>query len=197
MYTIIFKHWRLILVWALLVAVLSGGASWLFPKQYSAQSRVIIISRDKNGVDPYTQAKSAQQIGENLAQIMKTTDFYAKVTESAPEIFTDQKWKNLSDRDLRKKWQKDVIGEMAYGTSLLKIIGYGESPDKAIALSKAVSAAVVANGWQYVGGDVAIKEVDSPLATRLPARPNILLNTAVGLAVGALLAALWVVRSKR
>ncbi len=194
---LILKHSRLILLWALLIAVLSGGVSWLFPKQYSAESRVIIISRDKNGVDPYTQAKSAQQIGENLSQVMKTTDFYAKVGESAPEIFSESNWKSLSIREQRKKWEKDIHGEMAYGTSLLKITGYGASQVKAAALSKAVTQTVVTHGWEYVGGDVAIKEVDSALVSRLPARPNLILNIAVGFAVGGLLAALWVVRSKK
>ncbi len=197
MYSLVFRHWRLIFLWAFLIAILSGAASWLFPKQYSAASRVIIISRDKNGVDPYTQAKSAQQIGENLSQVMKTTDFFAKVAEVSPDVFNQSDWSSLTERDERKKWEKDVQGEMVYGTSLLKITGYAETQQKALVLSRAVTAAVVAHGWEYVGGDVAIKEVDSALVSRLPARPNLLLNITVGFGVGALLAALWIARYKK
>jgi capsular polysaccharide biosynthesis protein len=194
MWHVVLKHWKLVFLWAFLIAFVSGGVSWLFPKQYSAESRVIIISRDKSGIDPYTQAKAAERIGEGLSQVMKTTDFYNKVGESAPEIFSQAEWQRLNDRDQRKKWQKDVQGEMVYGTSLLKIVSYGSVQEKALALSQAVSKTLVAHGWEYVGGEVAIKEVDSALVSRLPARPNFLINMGVGFVVGGLLAALWVTR---
>ena len=86
MFHLFFKHSKIIFGWGLLVALLSLGVSLLLPHYYSAESRVIIISRDRSGIDPYTQAKSAERIGENLAQVMGTTDFYAKVVEETPVV---------------------------------------------------------------------------------------------------------------
>ena len=169
----------------------------LLPKQYSAQSQVLIISRDRSGVDPYTQAKSAERIGENLAQVMKTTDFYSKVMSSQSYSFDKEVWNNLNDRKKRKKWVKDVIGSMVYGTGLMNVRVYSTSQTDAVNLSNAVIQTVASQGWEYLGGDVAIKVVSSPLVSRWPSRPNILANLAAGFILGGLIASLWVVRYKK
>jgi capsular polysaccharide biosynthesis protein len=194
---LLFKHSRTIIGWGIVVAALSVAVSLVFPWQYSAVSRVIIISRDKTGVDPYTQAKAAERVGQDLAQIMKTTDFYTKVVAENAAVFDTAVWKNLDDRAQRKKWQKDVQAQMVYGASLLEVTAYALGQDNALALSNAVTKTLVAHGWEYSGGDVAIKQVDSALVSRLPARPNIIVNAAIGLLVGGFLAALWIVRYKR
>src|SRR3989339_1530008 len=110
------KHIKLVVVWAIFFSILAGGISFLLPKKYSADSQVLIISRDRTGVDPYTQAKSTERIGENLAQVMKTGDFYKKVMDSTSYSFDRAKWTKLDDRAQRKKWNKDVLSSVVYGT---------------------------------------------------------------------------------
>jgi len=197
MISIILKHWKMIFFWGLFFASVSIGASILFPRQYSADSQILIITRDRYGVDPYTQAKAAERVGENLAQIMKTADFYNKVMDSA-HTFDKDSWKNISTERLRRKnWQKDVLANVVYGTSLMKITVYRDTPQEAIALSNAVTQTITARGWEYVGGDVVIKVVGDPLASRWYARPNFVMNGVFGFLVGAFLAALWVIRYKK
>lgn len=197
MFNLLEKHAKLILAWGLVFAVLSSAASLFFPKQYLATSQVLIISRDRAGVDPYTQARSAERIGANLAQVMKTTDFYNKVINSNAFSFDRDEWKNLNDRDQRKKWAKDVRAAMVYGASLMNINVYSYSRGEAINLSNAITQTLAAQGWEYLGGDVAIKAISSPLASRWFARPNIFINSAVGLLVGILISSLWVLRYKQ
>ena len=191
------KHSKLILMWGLVFAVLSVAVSLLFPKQYLATSQVLIISRDRAGVDPYTQARSAERIGSNLAQVMKTTDFYNKVMSSNAYQFDRAPWQNLNDRDQRKKWAKDVQANMVYGASLMSISAYGSTQEEAVNLSNAITQTLAAQGWEYLGGDVAIKVVSNPLASRWIGRPNFLINAVVGLLVGVLISGLWVLRYKR
>lgn len=197
MFHLLLKHAKLITGWSLVLAVLSVGISLLFPKQYSATSQVLIISRDKTGVDPYTQARSAERIGVNLAQIMKTTDFFNKTLNSPAVSFNKDAWKTLPDRQQRKKWAKDVQATMIYGTGLMRIKVYAGSKEEAVNLSGAVTQTVSAQGWEYLGGDVAIKMVSTPLAAKWPARPNLPINSAVGLLAGFFLSSLWVVRRKK
>ena len=197
MFHILAKHARLIFAWGLIFAVLSGAVSFLFPKQYMASSQVLIISRDKTGVDPYTQSKAAESIGSNLAQVMKTTDFYNKVMSSNISPFDREPWKNLTDRQQRKKWAKDVQAGMIYGSCLMSIKVYRYSQTEAINLSSAITQTLAAQGWEYLGGDVAIKTVSNPLASAWFARPNILINFAVGLFIGCLISSLWVLRYKQ
>lgn len=194
---VLLKNSRLIFIWGMIFALLAGGVSLLFPKQYSAESQVLVISRDRSGVDPYTQVKSAERIGENMAQVMGTTDFYGKVMELTSVPFNKEYWQGLADRDQRKQWKKDVQASVVYGTGLLNITVYGNTSDEAKNFSDAVTQTLVARGWEYIGGDVALKTVNNPLVSRWPARPNIILNVGIGFAAGVLLAALWVVRYKK
>lgn len=196
MLSVIARHLKLLSVWGLVVAVIAIGISLLFPLQYSAVSQVLIISRNQNGVDPYTQSKAAERIGENLSEVMQTSDFFGKVLESAVSFDKDS-WKKLTERDARKKWQKDVKPESVYGTSLLKITVYGPTQGEAVNLSNAVSQTVASRGWEYVGGDVVLKQVDNPLVSRFPARPNIIVNAIAGFFIGAFLAGLWLVWYKK
>lgn len=191
------KHLKLIVVWGFIFAILSIVVSLFFPKQYLATSQALIISRDKTGVDPYTQARSAGLIGTSLAQVMNTTDFYNKVMNSNVSPFDRQPWQNLTDRQQRKKWSKDVQATMVYGGSMMKIDVYSYSQAEAVNLSNAITQTLAAQGWEYLGGDVAIKVVSNPLASRWIARPNFLINAAVGLLVGMLISGLWVLRYKQ
>ncbi len=193
----IFKHWKLVFFWGIFFAALSVGVSLLLPRQYSAESQILIITRDRYGVDPYTQAKAAERVGENLAQIMKTADFYNKVMESELDFDRDY-WKNMQTERLRRKnWQKNVQANVVYGTSLMKITAYSSSAKEVAKLSKAVTQTITNRGWEYVGGDVVIKVVGDSLASRWYARPNFVMNGLFGFLVGAFLAALWTIRYKK
>ncbi|MBU0545951.1 hypothetical protein KKA13_01720 [Patescibacteria group bacterium] len=164
---------------------------------YSAESQVLLISRSIAGVDPYTQAKAAERIGENLVQVMNTVDFYNKVMESNTVDFDRARWQNTSERNRRKQWQKDVVGEVVYGTSLLKLTAYARTQSDAQNFSQAITDTLVSRGWEYVGGDVTIKIVSTPLVSRLPARPNYVINAIAGFALGVLLSAWYVSRHKK
>lgn len=197
MWPIIQKHIKLIIVWGFIFAVLSVLVSLLFPKYFSAESQVLIISRDRSGVDPYTQAKAAERTGENLASVMQTSDFYDKVMETADAKFDKAGWTALTERARRKAWAKNVRAEMLYGTSLLKITAYAPTKDSALAFSDAVVKTIAARGWEYVGGDVTIKIVSAPYASNWPARPNLAVNGMAGFILGMIFSAWWAVKYRR
>ncbi len=196
MFEILQRNFKLIFTWGILVAVLSAGISLLFPWKYSAESQVLIISRDRSGVDPYTQSKSAERIGDNLTQVMQTADFMQKVLDTPNAAFDKSRWQNLTDRKMRKQWQQDVVGQMQYGSSLMNITVYS-TKDDVLALANTVTDAVVTHGWEYVGGDVALKTVSSPLVSRFIAKPNIILNVILGFLAGIILSAAWVIKYQR
>ncbi len=197
MLSLLFKHAKLIFIWGVVFALAVGGLSLLVPHAYSADSQILIISRDKSGLDPFSQTKLAERIGENLSGIVQTEDFFNKVMEQAGTSFDKSRWTNLDERTLRKYWQRDVQGQMVYGTSLLRITVYGPTKAEAENLSGAVTQTLVSRAWEYIGGDVSLKVVNSPLVSRFIARPNLPVNTAVGFVLGMCLAAMWVVRYKR
>ncbi len=190
------KKIKLIFSWAIILAGAVALITIFLPKQYNAQSQILIIARGSSGVDPYTQAKSAETVGENLTQIINTTDFYDKVINSS-ETFNKDRWKNLTDRKRRKQWQKDVRASVVYGTGLLNINTYASSKEEAVKLSKTIANSVAVYGWEYVGGNVVLKVVTQPLEPRFTARPNFVLNVSIGFIFGGLLAILWLVKYKK
>lgn len=190
------RHFKFIILWGMIIAILALVVSLILPKYYSADSDVLIMTRASGGVDPYTQAKSAERIGENLAQVLPTTDFYKKVMSQLDLEFDKNVWEDLTDRKQRKKWARDVRAGVKYGTNMMHITTYARTKIEAVNLSNAVVATVIKSGWEYVGNEVVVKPVNDPLVSFLPARPNMILNMILGFVLGILLSTLWVVKSK-
>jgi len=193
---IILKNFKFLFFWGIIFALLSLVTSLFLPVHYSAESQILIISRDRSGVDPYTQAKSAERVGENLAQVMKTTDFYNKVMDSKYS-FDKASWKKLTERNQRKQWDKNVRASVLYGTGLMDIKAYSHNKQDALNLSNATAQTLATRGWEYIGGDVAIKVVSPPLVSSWPARPNFVINIIVGFVVGLFLSGMWIVKYKK
>ena len=197
MFSLLAKQYKLFFLWGLVVAVVAGAVSFLLPISYSAETQVLIISHDGGASDPYTQAKSAERIGESLVAVIPTDDFYEKVMQASNVIFDRDRWNNYDARTRRKRWEKDVQGQVQYGTSLVKLTVYSTSQADALSLSNAVAETLASRGQEYVGGDISIKTVNSPLLVPLQTRPNIILNAILGFVCGMVLAAIWLVRYSR
>ncbi len=192
--TLLKKGWRPIVLAGIVFAVLSAIVSALLPLEYRAEADVLVISKSRYGVDPYTIVKSAERVGENLAEVMKTDDFYDKVLESQAESLDVSRFENIPDQTRRRRWRQAVKAEVAYGTSVLQIQAYNEDPGAATALAAAVADTLASRGWEYVGGDVDIRVVNRPAVSRYPVRPNIIMNILGGFIIGILLMGLLVLR---
>ncbi|MBU1896036.1 hypothetical protein KJ641_04170 [Patescibacteria group bacterium] len=192
-----FKRWKILVLVGILVAILSSAVSLLFPIEYRADTEVLIISRQQYGVDPYTVAKSAERIAESLSQAIKTDDFYQRVLESSDQSIDTSRFTNVEERIKRKRWQKAVEAKAVFGTSLMTISAYHKDPNQAAILAKAVSDTIVLHGSSYVGTLINIKVVNTPVVSRWPARPNILLNAFLGFLIGILIMGVAVVKKGR
>ena len=178
----------------LLVSALAVIVTFLFPLQYRADAQVLIISKSRYGVDPYTIVKSAERVGENIAQVMRTNDFYNKVKSQEGYYVDWTYFEKHNERQKRKLWQKTLNGSVVFGTGVLNVNAYHTDPRQARQLAGAAADTLVSKGWQYVGGDVTMSIVNEPVVTRLPVRPNLLVNAIVGFLVGVLLMGFAVVR---
>ncbi|MFA7314433.1 MAG: Wzz/FepE/Etk N-terminal domain-containing protein [Candidatus Magasanikbacteria bacterium] len=188
------RRFKLIFLVGFLVALLSVGLTFIFPLEYRADAQVLIISKSNNGIDPYTLVRSAERVGDNVIQVMKTDDFYQKVKAQKNYDIDWTFFENKGEREKRKLWQKTLVPSVVYGTGVLNISTFSTNSDNAVKLAAASADALVSQGWQYVGGDVTMKVVNNPIATRWPVRPNIALNALLGFIVGTLFMGLLVVR---
>lgn len=181
----------------LIVAAVCVGASFLLPLEYRADAQVLIISRSRFGVDPYTVVKSAERIGENIVQVVKTNDFYSKVMTQPNTTIDRSRFENIPERTKRKRWQKAVSASVVYGTGILNVNAYSTDPKQALSLAGAAAAALVGSAPEYVGGDVAIKIVNEPVVSRFPVRPNLPMNAVFGFGAGALLSFVLLLRKQQ
>jgi capsular polysaccharide biosynthesis protein len=185
-------------LWGILAALFATSVSLLFPLEYRADAAVYIISKSRYGVDPYTVVKSAEQVGQNITQVMKTQDFFDKVMATVPTNFDKTQFQNVTDRVRAKRWQKAVDGTVVFGTGVLNVSAYNRDPAQAKILASTLVDTLVQKGYEYIGGDVTIKQVNKAIVTRFPVRPNIIINAALGFFIGIFISgAVIFSRSKR
>lgn len=191
------SFWKLILFAGIVAALVVCAATLLFPRQYRADAQVLIISQSRYGVDPYTAAKSAERVGENLIQVMKTNDFYQKVITQSGRQLDLSEFDELSERAKRKLWQKTLDASVVYGSSVLNVSIYNTKKEQAKEWAGAVVDTLSSKGWEYVGGDVIIKTVNDPVVTNFKVRPNLLLNAFLGFVVGVLVMGVMVLKKEK
>lgn len=190
------RRFGTLLMSGVIVAALFVGVSFFLPLEYRADAQVLIISRSRFGVDPYTVVKSAERIGENIVQVVKTNDFYTKVMTQPNTTIDRSTFENVPERTKRRRWQKAVSASVIYGTGILNVNAYSTDPKQALSLAGAAAAALVGSAPEYVGGDVAIKIVNEPVVSRFPVRPNLPMNAAFGFGAGVLLAFILLLRKQ-
>lgn len=184
LWQILKKHWRLIFSAGLAVAVVAVLISIVFPLEYRADAQVLVIFKSRYGVDPYTASKTAERVGEDLSQIVKTNHFFNKVMEQSGYNLDKSRFENMTEIAKRKRWQKTIDVSVVYGTGVLNVSAYSPDKDQSVQLANATINALVNSGWEYTGSEVEIKIVNEPIATRWPARPNLPVNAILGFCIG-------------
>lgn len=191
------KRAKVIGIAGLLVGLIALLVSLLMPLEYRADAQVLIISQSRYGVDPYTVVRSAERVGENIAQVMETDDFYQKVVSQSSFGLDTRRFENVPERTKRKRWIKAIDGSVVFGTGVMNVSAYHKDKNQARAFATAASRALVEKGWEYIGGDVTIKIVNNAVASKWPVRPNLLLNTLLGFLVGVLVMGAAIVGRKK
>jgi capsular polysaccharide biosynthesis protein len=190
------KKSKFLLLVGVVVGVAVGLISLLLPLQYRADAQILLISQSRYGVDPYTATKSAERIGENLAQLVETSDFFNKVFAQGDVVLDQSRYQGISEQKRRDRWQRDVDAGVVYGTSVLSLSAYHTSAAEAERLVGALANAMVVHGQTYVGGDVQMRIVNQPVVTNYPVRPNIMVHIVLGMLAGMFLAATLVLRKR-
>jgi capsular polysaccharide biosynthesis protein len=154
------------------------------PLRYGATARLLVIQRSTLGLDPYTAVKSAERIADNLSLVMYTQDFFNKILKQDASI--DQTKFPSEPRKRYKAWQKTIRTSLVTGSGLLSVTALSTDQAEAVKLAQAVAGVLTVSGKEYVGGDLEVKLVDSPLASTYPIAPNIPLSLVLGLWIGLL-----------
>ena len=186
-------HRKKIMLGAAIGLVIFLVVSVFFPWEYSATTRLLVIPSTSLGVDPYTAIKSAERISENLSQVVHTSSFLDRVVKTQPQFnFDPTTFTNLTESQRRTAWNNAVITEVVPGTGFFNIKVYNKDKDQAVNWSSAISYVLSTQGFEYTSSNVQIKIVDTPLASRFITRPNFLMLGLLGVIVGGLVGAAYI-----
>lgn len=187
------RHYRIVAIFTAVGLLASAIAVFSQPLRYGASVRTLIIQRSTYDLDPYTAIKSAERIADNLAQVVHTDDFFLKVLKQ--DVSIDQNRFPTDPNQRRKTWQKTVRTSLVSGTGLLTVTALSEDKGEAVKIAQGVADVLSVSGKEYIGGDLDVKIVDTPLATQYPISPNIPLGLGLGLAIGLLIGMFYVIWS--
>lgn len=188
--TLFLKRWNIVFAFALIGAVLGLVGSLVQPLQYSSTLSLLIVPKNVSTVDPYTALRSIDRIADSLSQVVYTSTFFDKVMAHNAAI--DQSQFSADEIKKRKGWRKIIAVSVNRGTGLMRLTAYHVKATQARTLVESVSDVMIAEGWQYVGGDLEIKLVDAPLESRFPVRPYIPFMVFGGALAGMLFGSLYV-----
>ena len=176
---------------ALVFAVISLLISALFPLQYKAETQLLVLPKHTTA-DPYVSLKSAERTGDTLTHIITTDSFFRSVEQKKATFSLDTaQFEEISEQKKRKRWKKLVSGKVVYGTAIIQLHTYHKDKGQAVAYGKVVSAVLAKEAQNYTGTPVNIKEISTPIVSRFPVRPNLLLNALFGALIGGLGMAVW------
>lgn len=184
------KHWKIVFGFMLIGAILGLIGSLVQPLKYSSTVSLLIVPKNVSTVDPYTALRSIDRIADSLSQVVYTSTFFDKVMARNTAI--DQSQFSADELKKRKKWRTTVAASVNRGTGLMKLTAYHVQAAQARTLVESVAEVLMAEGWQYVGGDLEIKLVDAPLESRFPVHPYIPGMIVGGTIAGALFGTLYV-----
>lgn len=190
--SLVTTHWRTITLFGATAAVLAVLVSFVRPLEYRATVRLLVVPRGTLGIDPYTVLKSAERIGDTLSQVVHTSNFFEKVISNT-RYRIDQGRFPQDEAKRRRMWKRKVDPMVVRGTAVFGISVYDKRRDEALEIAGAIAEVFATQGWEYIPGDVQLKVVDAPVATKFPVRPHVGVRALLGFALGALAGLLYVI----
>jgi len=185
------KYWFRACVVGVIFGAIGVGAALLLPIQYRADVDILLIARSRVGSDPYTTVKSAERVAENLAEVIGSSDFFSKVKAQTGYDLDWSRYDNRSALERRRLWQKTVTAQVLYGTGVLRVSAYSNPINEAEKMAAAIADAMVNRGGEYTSGDVGMKIINEPVASKFPARPNLVAFFVLGFVLGFLVVIFW------
>ncbi len=156
--------------------------SFARPLDYRATSRLLIIQNFSS--DAYTASKSTQFLGSTLAEVINSNSFLDQVLKSGynldRNIFSDNREKR------NKEWNKMINVQASDDTGIIIINTYYPNKYQASQYNQAIAYTLVTkhNLYHGLGNRVSVKIIDETSTSNFPVRPNILLNSLLGITFG-------------
>lgn len=193
---IIKRDWRKVLIVTLIIVLISLVFSLVQPFLYRSTVSILVLQKSSFSIDAYSASKSEERIANKLAQVVYSSSFLKEVLNSG--FYIEKEYFPEDELKRRQKWAETVEAEVPVGLSKLTFSIYHTDPNQALQISQAIAYTLTEKKREYIGiEDVDLKILDTPLVSKYPVRPNILLNIVLGAAFGFILGLAYVVLTYR
>jgi capsular polysaccharide biosynthesis protein len=172
----------------IIFTLLSAVITFFMPFKYSAQSKLLVMQNNTQGLDPYNVSRSNEYVTSVLGQVVNSNSFLNDVLNAGfninREYFTDN-----VDQQI-KIWDKTVKSKSVNDAGIINITVYHTDKNQADQIVRAINNVLKANNKNYhsLGDKVDIKVIDQPIVSSKPVTPNIPLNLALGFVFGLIFA---------
>lgn len=189
---IIKRDWRAVLAATLIIVVLAFVITIIQPFLYSSTVSVLVLQKSGFSIDAYSASKSEERIANKLAQVIYASSFLDKVMNSGFAV--ERSYFKTDEQKKRDQWSKMIETNVPAGLSKLQVTVYHKDPNQAVQIAQAVAFILTTEKREYIGiDDVDLRVLDTPLASKYPVKPNIILNIGLGVFLGIILGIIYVV----
>lgn len=189
---IVRRDWRTVLVVALITVLLAFVVTLIQPFLYGSTVSVLVLQKSGFSIDAYSASKSEERIASKLAQVVYASSFLDKVLNSGFAI--NRGYFQTDEQKKRDQWGKMIETSVPAGLSKLEVTVYHKDPNQAVQIAQAIAFTLTAEKSQYIGiEDVDLRVLDTPLASKYPVKPNIILNLGLGIVIGIILGVTYVI----
>lgn len=166
--------------------LLSIFVSLVIPIAYRSDFSVMTISNSDN--DVYNSIKSADKFADFMGKIIHTDKFFAYVLKTDYDVSMSDF--NVDSKKRRKEWENMILTSRVPDSGIVDFQVFGETQKKSSEYAFAIKEVLVNEFDVFYGDntDLTIKELNSIVVSSNPKRPNFLLNLAIGLVTGLIVA---------
>ncbi len=177
------NHWLVVVMSTVVAAALAVGLSFIPDQLYESEVDLLIVQKQNVGSDAYTTQRAAEKLGNNLVNVVYSLDFQNRVFTTG-KVRADQF--SSSPKENKEEWETAVKAQVIPETGIIRVFGYAVDPLQAEDIALGVSAVLMNNASDYHGGgdSVAIKQIDGPITSGRPVKPNIILNGVAAAVLG-------------
>lgn len=178
---LILQHFKSLIWFTILGAILAFSLSLIQEKQFEASGRLIIVSRNLS-LDAYLASKASERFGSILVEKIYSNAFLNEVLKSDPKI-NDNFGNSVSER--LKNWKNSVSAKIKSASGVLELSVFHIDQNQAQRIAEALFNQVIASSKIYIGGQgVDVQIIDAPSVSLRPVRPSIPLNILIGAFIG-------------
>ena len=174
--------------------LLSIFISLVIPIAYRSDFSVMTISNSDN--DVYNSIKSADKFADFMGKVVHTDKFFVYVLDTDYDVSISDF--NTDNRKRRKEWGNMILTSRIPDSGIVDFQVFGETKKKSSEYALAIKEVLINDFDVFYGENtnLTIKELNSIIVSNNPKRPNFLLNLAIGLVFGVVVASTVVYTKK-